>query len=298
MRVDHREDELENHDRGLDYDLPRLLQRRGMLKLVLGAGLAGTGLVSLAACANDTTGAAAAPSGPEGARTGAGGPPDGGNPGGGAQQTSDTANGELPEETAGPYPGDGTNGANVLTQSGIVRSDITSSFGSSTTKAQGVPLGITMTIKDFAAGKKPLAAGAVYLWHCDRDGQYSLYSQSVTGENYLRGVQETDANGTVRFTTIFPACYSGRWPHIHFEVYPSLAKATNGSNKIATSQIALVDDTCKAVYATSGYEQSASNLSRVSLDSDNVFGDGYDLQLPTITGDPSRGYQLTFECAV
>jgi protocatechuate 3,4-dioxygenase beta subunit len=294
MRVDHREDELENHDRGLDYDLPRLLQRRGMLKLVLGAGLAGTGLVSLSACADDTTSTAAAPTGPEGAPTGAGGPPDGGN----AQQTSDTANGELPEETAGPYPGDGSNGANVLTQSGIVRSDITASFGSSTTKAQGVPLAITMTIKDFADGKKPLAAGAVYLWHCNRDGQYSLYSQGLTGENYLRGVQETDANGTVRFTTIFPACYSGRWPHIHFEVYPSLTKATNGSNKIATSQIALVEDTCKDVYATSGYEQSASNLSRVSLDSDNVFGDGYDLQLPAITGDASRGYQLTFECAV
>jgi protocatechuate 3,4-dioxygenase beta subunit len=294
MRVDHREDELENHDRGLDYDLPRLLQRRGMLKLVLGAGLAGTGLVSLSACADDTTSTAAAPAGPEGAPTGAGGPPDGGN----AQQTSDTANGELPEETAGPYPGDGSNGANVLTQSGIVRSDITASFGSSTARAQGVPLAITMTIKDFADGKKPLAAGAVYLWHCNRDGQYSLYSQGLTGENYLRGVQETDANGTVRFTTIFPACYSGRWPHIHFEVYPSLTKATNGSNKIATSQIALVEDTCKDVYATSGYQQSASNLSRVSLDSDNVFGDGYDLQLPAITGDPSRGYQLTFECAV
>ena len=294
MRVDHREDELENHDRGLDYDLPRLLQRRGMLKLVLGAGLAGTGLVSLAACADDTTSSAATPTGPERAPTGAGGPPDGGN----AQQTSDTANGELPEETAGPYPGDGSNGANVLTQSGIVRSDITASFGSSTTKAQGLPLAITMTIKDFADGRKPLAAGAVYLWHCNRDGQYSLYSQGLTGENYLRGVQEADANGTVRFTTIFPACYSGRWPHIHFEVYPSLTKATNSSNKIATSQIALLEDTCKTVYATSGYEQSASNLSRVSLDSDNVFRDGYDLQLPTITGDPSRGYQLTFECAV
>ena len=120
----------------------------------------------------------------------------------------------------------------------------------------------------------------------------------MTGENYLRGVQETDGNGTVKFTTIFPACYSGRWPHIHFELYPSLTKATNGANKIATSQIALLEDTCKAVYATSGYEQSASYLNRVSLDRDNVFGDGYDLQLPTITGDPGRGYQLRFECAV
>ncbi len=47
MRIDHREEDLENHDRGLDYDLPRLLHRRGMLKLVAGVGLAGAGLITL-----------------------------------------------------------------------------------------------------------------------------------------------------------------------------------------------------------------------------------------------------------
>jgi protocatechuate 3,4-dioxygenase beta subunit len=120
----------------------------------------------------------------------------------------------------------------------------------------------------------------------------------VANENYLRGVQETDASGKVTFTSIFPACYSGRWPHIHFEVYPSLAKATSSANKIATSQMALTEEACKTVYATAGYEQSLQNLSRVSLDSDNVFGDGYDLQIPTITGDPTKGYTLDFSCAV
>ena len=295
MRVNHRETDLENHDRGLDYDLPRLLQRRGMLKLVAGVGLAGAGLITLGACGSVTTsGEASSPSGSRPAGR------DGG-PGGGAPestQTTDTANGELPEETGGPFPGDGSNGANVLNQSGIVRRDITSSFGPSTTKAEGVPLSITMTINDYANNKAPLAGGAVYVWHCDREGRYSLYSQGVTGENYLRGVQETDGKGQVKFTTIFPACYSGRWPHIHFEVYPSLAKATNSANKIATSQMALPEATCKAVYATSGYEQSLSNMGRVSLDSDNVFRDGYDLQMPTVTGDPSSGYQLSFSCAV
>jgi protocatechuate 3,4-dioxygenase beta subunit len=297
MRVNHRKTDLENHDRGLDYDLPRLLHRRGMLKLVAGVGLAGAGLITLGACGSDAAvGEAGSPSGSRPA----GGPPDGG-PGGGAPestQTSDTANGELPEETSGPYPGDGSNGANVVNQSGIVRSDITSSFGSSTTKAEGVPLEITMTINDYANNKAPLAGGAVYVWHCDREGRYSLYSQGVSRENYLRGVQETDGRGQVKFTTIFPACYSGRWPHVHFEVYPSLAKATNNANKIATSQMALPEATCQAVYATSGYEQSLSNMSRVSLDSDNVFSDGYDLQMPTVTGDPSSGYQLSFSCAV
>jgi protocatechuate 3,4-dioxygenase beta subunit len=294
MHVHHREADLENHDRGLDHDLPRLLQRRGLLKLVAGASLAGTGLLSLAACADQSTPATSV------SPPGGGAPPSGG-PGGGPTDTrasSETANGELPEETAGPYPGDGSNGANVLTQSGVVRSDLTTSFGSSTTRATGIPLALTMTILDFAAEKKPLAGGAVYVWHCNQQGQYSLYSSGVTEENYLRGVQETDSSGTVRFTTIFPACYSGRWPHIHFEVYPSLAKATNSANKIATSQIALLEETCKAAYATAGYEQSVSNLGQVSLDRDNVFGDGYDLQLPKITGDPTKGYALTFSCAV
>ena len=300
MRVNHRETDLENHDRGLDHDLPRLLQRRGMLKLVLGAGLAGAGLVTLGACADTTTTTEATP-GSDGAPSGA---PSGGpaGPPGGAQpesgDTSDTANGELPEETAGPYPGDGSNGTNVLTESGIVRSDITSSFGSSATKATGVPLAITMTINEFDNDKKPLAGAAVYIWHCDQAGQYSLYSEAIRNENYLRGVQETDASGKVRFTTIFPACYSGRWPHIHFEVYPSLAKATSSSNKIATSQLALTEEASKAVYATAGYEQSVRNMSRLSIESDNVFGDGYDLQLPTISGNPTKGYTLDFTCAI
>ena len=34
----------------------------------------------------------------------------------------------IPEETAGPFPGDGTNGPDVLTESGVVRSDITTSL--------------------------------------------------------------------------------------------------------------------------------------------------------------------------
>ena len=94
---------------------------------------------------------------------------------------------------------------------------------------------------------------AVYLWHCDREGQYSLYSRAVTAENYLRGVQETDSTGTVTFTSIFPACYSGRWPHIHFEVYSSVADATSSGPIVKTSQIALPKETCDAVYATDGY---------------------------------------------
>ena len=106
----------------------------------------------------------------------------------------------------------------------------------------------------------------MYLWHCDSDGRYSLYSQGVTDQNYLRGVQEADADGEVTFTSIFPAAYSGRWPHIHFEVYPSLAAATRAGNKIATSQLALPEDVCEPCTRPTATSQSVRNLAQTSLD--------------------------------
>ena len=87
----------------------------------------------------------------------------------------------VPEETGGPYPGDGSNGPNVLSGSGIVRSNIRSSFGTSTTTADGVPATISLTLVDSSTGA-PLPGAAVYLWHCDAEGRYSLYSRGVTNE--------------------------------------------------------------------------------------------------------------------
>jgi protocatechuate 3,4-dioxygenase beta subunit len=197
---------------------------------------------------------------------------------------------EIPQETAGPYPGDGTNGPDVLSQNGIVRSDIRSSFGDASGLAAGVPLNIDLTIVDAGNGCAPLAGAAVYAWHCDREGRYSMYSQGVEDENYLRGVQETGADGGVTFASIFPAAYSGRWPHVHFEVFSSLADATGGAEPIAVSQLAFPADVCEAVYATDGYGQSVRNLAQTSLQSDMVFSDGWSLQTPTITGDTTSGY--------
>lgn len=209
----------------------------------------------------------------------------------------------IPEETGGPYPADGTNSnnsgvVNVLTQSGVVRSDIRSSFGSASGTAAGVPLTIKLQIVNANNNCAPLANAAVYLWHCDRDGNYSLYSSGVTNQNYLRGVQETDSSGNLTFTSIYPGCYSGRVPHVHFEVYPSLAKASSASNRIKTSQFAFPDAASNAVYATSGYSASVRNMAAISLATDNVFSDGYTLQLATITGNVSDGYVATLVVAV
>ena len=204
---------------------------------------------------------------------------------------------KAPTETAGPYPGDGSNGANVLNQTGVVRSDIRSSFAGLTGTAAGVPLSIALTLVS-ANTCVPLANRAVYLWHCDRAGLYSLYSAGATNQNYLRGVQATDANGKVTFTSIFPACYAGRWPHIHLEVFPSVAAAGNVATKIATSQIALPKSACDLVYATAGYSQSVNNLSQVSLATDNVFSDGASLELATVTGSVADGLIASLTIAV
>ena len=139
----------------------------------------------------------------------------------------------------------------------------------------------------------PLANAAVYIWHCTATGLYSMYSSGITGENYLRGVQITNSSGQVTFTTIFPGCYAGRMPHMHFEVYPSLASATGAANKVKTSQIAFPTATCNEVYATSGYGNSAANLSAISFASDNVFSDGTELQMASISGTTSNGYSAS-----
>ena len=199
----------------------------------------------------------------------------------------------IPQETAGPFPGDGSNGPNVLSQTGVVRSDIRSSFAGLSGVAPGVPLTVTLQLVDLQNGCAPAAGLAVYVWHCDRAGLYSLYSSGATEQNYLRGVQESDSNGELSFTTIFPGCYPGRWPHIHFEVFPSLAAATDARNRIATSQLAFPEAARTEAYAKEGYESGEGTLQSVSLS-----GDGVARQMATVTGDASSGFTARLTVAV
>ncbi|MFC7572631.1 hypothetical protein ACFQX8_09480 [Klenkia terrae] len=156
---------------------------------------------------------------------------------------------------------------------------------------------LTLTVQDLAAGGAYEGA-AVYVWHCTREGGYSLYSDGITDQNYLRGVQVADADGVVTFTSIWPACYDGRWPHIHVEVYPDEGSITDSANAVATSQIAMPQEACEAVYATEGYDASVANLSAVSLDTDGVFSDGAELETPTVTGSASAGYTVAMTVGV
>lgn len=253
-------------DQGLQFDIGTLLSRRGML--FAGAGAAALGLAACAASADS----------------------------GGSASEDGQGLTEIPEENAGPYPGNGSNGPDILEQSGVVRSDIRTSIGTGGATAEGVPMDIELTVYDMANGNARFEGVAVYLWHCDRDGGYSMYSEGLEGENYLRGVQIADRDGVVRFTSVFPACYTGRWPHIHFEVYPDADSITDSANVLVTSQIALPQEVCEAVYAESGYEQSVENLAGASLE--GTFRDGGDSQLAAVSGDVAGGYVVSLAVGV
>jgi protocatechuate 3,4-dioxygenase beta subunit len=273
-------------DQGAGFDIRTLVTRRTVLGLV---GL-GAGSVVLAACS--AAGSSVTPTATAAAsatRTPTASP---------SAAATDLAGTEIPDETNGPYPADGSNGVNILEESGIVRSDITSSLDGGTT-VDGVPLSLTFTLSDLAAGNVPFAGVAVYAWQCDAQGLYSMYSAGAENETYLRGIQVADANGQVTFQTIVPGCYSGRWTHIHFEVYPDLASATDVSNAIATSQLAFPEDMLTPIYALDTYSGSARNLAGVgSLGNDNVFSDGAELQLGTFRGSVAAGYTGSLNVAI
>lgn len=279
----------------LGRDLHVLARRRALRRLGQ-AGLALWTPLALPGCGGGgDAGSTTSTDGSSGSGTGSGSSS-------GSTSTSCTV---IPSETAGPYPGDGTNSnasgvVNALALSGIVRSDIRTSVGSASGTAPGVPLTVTLRLVDTGAPCAGLPGYAIYLWHCTRDGEYSLYGASVAGENFLRGVQVTDANGEVSFTTIFPGCYSGRWPHMHFEIYPSLASATSGSNDVKTSQLALPATACHQVYGTAtGYDSSAANLASISLATDNVFSDDQAAtQTATVTGSVTAGFAATLTVGI
>ena len=258
--MQHRHDDHHDHDQGFAHDLTVMVGRRRLLAL-----MGGVGLVSLSGIPASALECIA-----------------------------------LPWETNGPYPADGTNTkdgqvVNALTEEGVIREDLRTSFGSLTPTADGLQLDMELTLLN-ADGCTPLAGYAIYVWHCDATGLYSLYD--TTDANYLRGVGVADAEGKVKFTTIFPGCYDGRWPHIHFEVFESVEAAVSGEASLLTAQIAMPEQESAALYAAdSRYSNGTQNLGRITIASDNVFGDNTEAeiaqQLMVLTGDPQSGYKGT-----
>jgi len=208
-------------------------------------------------------------------------------------------------EMAGPFPANGTlarrsnSRLNVLTETGILRSDIRPSLGALTPVAQGTRFNVELDLVDVADGCTPVAGLAVYIWQCDAAGRYSMYED--TDRNYLRGVAVSDAAGKVRFTSIYPGCYSSRWPHIHFQVFASAEAAVSGAPALLTSQLALPEVASVATYAADPiYAVSARNMGRQNFSRDMIWRDNTDAQkdqiMMRVSGDPAS--ETTGTCTI
>ena len=264
-----------DHDPGLQLDLGALFNRRRVLALltsVSAIGLSAVGEGSVFSTARAEAIAVA----------------------------SDTRECLLePNETEGPFPGDGSNNANgkranVLERSGIVRREMRANVGTTDIAAEGQTLDLEITLVEAGRACKPIAGHAIYIWHCDALARYSIYD--VPNASYLRAVGVTDEAGKAVFTTIFPGCYPERYPHIHFEVYASLEQATSYKNRLLTSQIAMPADACRAIYrASKRYGVSAANFTSMRVERDEVFAHSTPRQLAAqtlmVTGDVSTGYR-------
>ena len=152
------------------------------------------------------------------------------------------------EETAGPF----------YFEVDRVRSDIREG-------RDGAPLRLGVRVRDLANGCDPISNAVVDVWHCDATGSYS-----EPGETYLRGLQVTNRDGVVEFTTVYPGWYPGRTVHIHAKVH--LDKRT-----VLTTQFYFDDDFTDRVFSLEPY---ASDTGRDAFNhSDPLYARDLELSL-------------------
>jgi protocatechuate 3,4-dioxygenase beta subunit len=177
----------------------------------------------------------------------------------------------TPTETVGPYPS--------LTD--LFRSDIREN-------KQGTVLTLTIKVVNTSAACAAVPNANVEIWHVDAAGSYSQYGTQTT-QTYLRGIQTTNSNGEVTFTTIYPGWYQGRATHIHAEV------TINGVSRKVT-QIAFPEAVNNTVHASGVYASRGTNpMSNVS---DGIFADSLGSELVTPSGSASAGYAANFQIAL
>jgi protocatechuate 3,4-dioxygenase beta subunit len=126
----------------------------------------------------------------------------------------------------------------------------------------GVPLDLAFRVVHLPACA-PVPRAVVDLWQCDALGVYSGFAGAGPGnggspggrdrygdkesaptdaDRWLRGTQVTDADGVVRFSTIYPGWYPTRTAHLHLKVH--LAEKT-----VLTTQLFFDDAVSDRVYA-------------------------------------------------
>ena len=177
----------------------------------------------------------------------------------------------TPTETVGPYP----------SLIDLFRSDIREG-------KSGTLLALTIKVVNVNSGCSAVSGANVEIWHVDAAGNYSQYG-SQTAQTYLRGIQTTNANGEVTFTTIYPGWYQGRATHIHLEV-------TIGGASRKVTQIAFPESVNNSVHTSGTYASRGTNP--VSNMADGIFADSLASELVTPTGDTTNGFAATFQIGI
>ncbi|KAH8899891.1 aromatic compound dioxygenase [Thozetella sp. PMI_491] len=185
-----------------------------------------------------------------------------------------------PEVTEGPYYVAGE----------YIRTDVTE-------VQEGVELALDLQVLDTVTCE-PVTGAFLEIWHCNSTGVYSGVSANGNGNSatdtsnlnntFLRGVQQTDADGSVQFQTLVPGHYTGRTTHIHVMVHFNATAQANGTlldtNAGHVGQVFFDQDLIYEVEATSVY---AANTQTLTLNSE----DGI-LAQEAATSDPFVEYVL------
>jgi protocatechuate 3,4-dioxygenase beta subunit len=188
----------------------------------------------------------------------------------------------TPQQTEGPY----------FVDERLRRSDVRPDPSDGSIK-EGLPLALEIRVSTVSKTDcKPLAGAYVDIWHCDAQGVYSDVMDSgfnTVGKKFLRGYQVTDANGSVRFLTIYPGWYPGRTVHIHFKIRTDPGY-TQGAE--FTSQIYFNDSITDQVYAQPPYASRGPRAPR--NEGDSIFRKGGDRLVLTLV-KTDQGYAGTFD---
>lgn len=108
-------------------------------------------------------------------------------------------------------------------------------------------------------------------------------------QTFRRGIQTTNSNGEVTFTTIYPGWYQGRATHIHLEV-------TIGGVSRKVTQIAFPESVDNTVHLSGAYASRGTNP--MSNLSDGIFSDSLSAELVTPTGGAATGYSATIQLGI
>jgi protocatechuate 3,4-dioxygenase beta subunit len=213
----------------------------------------------------------------------------------------------TPELTEGPY------WVNTMLRRADIRANPNTAGTSPGVRQKGVPLKLTINVRDASNHRKPLNAVAVDIWHANAHGLYSDETSQqagggtsggdTSGENFLRGYQITgkDAGihrsavaGQVSFETIWPGWYTSRAIHIHVRV----RKLSTSGATIAgyTTQIFFSDADNNRVLTGAAPYDSRSPQKDATTDENDIVLQSSDnaTNIVSVKGSIRQGLAATF----